>query len=63
VQLLDAIPGVALGTSEIIVSEIGTDMSRFPTANHLATWAGVAQETTKAPESSTRDEPDKVIKP
>jgi hypothetical protein len=26
----------------VIVSEIGIDMSRFPTANHLASWAGVA---------------------
>jgi transposase len=26
----------------VIVSEIGTDMSRFPSANHLASWAGVA---------------------
>jgi len=42
VQLLDTIPGVARNTAEIIVSEIGTDMSRFPTANHLADWAGVA---------------------
>jgi transposase len=42
VQLLDTIPGVARNTAEIIVSEIGTDMSRFPTANHLAAWAGVA---------------------
>ena len=29
-------------TAEVIVSEIGTDMSRFPTADHLAAWAGVA---------------------
>lgn len=42
VVLLDTIPGVARQTAEIIVSEIGTDMSRFPTANHLASWAGVA---------------------
>jgi len=42
VVLLDTIPGVARQTAEIIVSEIGTDMSRFPTANHLAAWAGVA---------------------
>jgi len=42
VVLLDTIPGVARETAEIIVSEIGTDMSRFPTANHLASWAGVA---------------------
>ena len=42
VDLLDTIPGVARQTAEIIVSEIGTDMSRFPSANHLAAWAGVA---------------------
>jgi transposase len=40
--LLDTIPGVGRETAEVIVSEIGTDMSRFPTANHLASWAGVA---------------------
>jgi transposase len=42
VALLDTIPGVARQTAENIVAEIGTDMSRFPTANHLASWAGVA---------------------
>jgi transposase len=42
VTLLDTIPGVARQTAEIIIAEIGTDMSRFPTAAHLASWAGVA---------------------
>ena len=42
VVLLDTIPGVARDTAEILVSEIGTDMNRFPTAAHLAAWAGVA---------------------
>lgn len=42
VNLLDTIPGVGRETAEIIVSEIGTDMSRFPTADHLSSWAGVA---------------------
>jgi transposase len=42
IERLDTIPGVARETAEVIVSEIGTDMSRFPTANHLASWAGVA---------------------
>lgn len=42
VVLLDTIPGVGRETAEIIVSEIGTDMSRFPTADHLSSWAGVA---------------------
>lgn len=39
---LDAIPGVGRRTAEVIVAEIGTDMSRFPTAAHLASWAGMA---------------------
>jgi transposase len=42
VQLLDTIPGVGRQTAELIVSEIGTDMSRFPSASHLAAWAGLA---------------------
>lgn len=42
VALLDTIPGVGRETAEIIVAEIGHDMTRFPTADHLASWAGVA---------------------
>lgn len=42
IERLDTIPGVARETAEVIVSEIGIDMSRFPTAKHLASWAGVA---------------------
>ena len=42
IQRLDTIPGVARATAEIIVAEIGGDMGRFPSADHLASWAGVA---------------------
>lgn len=42
VVLLDTIPGVSRTTAEVIVAEIGIEMSRFPTAGHLASWAGVA---------------------
>ena len=42
ITLLDTIPGVAQRTAEVLVAEIGTDMSRFPTAAHLASWAGLA---------------------
>jgi transposase len=42
IGLLDTIPGVARPTAEMIVAEIGTDMSRVPSADHLAAWAGVA---------------------
>jgi transposase len=42
VELLDTIPGVGQETAEVIVAEMGADMSRFPTARHLAAWAGLA---------------------
>ncbi len=41
VQLLQTIPGIGLRVAEVIVSEIGVDMTRFPTDAHLASWAGV----------------------
>jgi transposase len=40
--LLDTIPGVDRRGAEMLVAEIGTDMSRFGTATRLAVWAGVA---------------------
>ncbi len=40
VDLLCTIPGVQRRTAEVILAEIGTDMSRFPSARHLASWAG-----------------------
>ncbi|MDQ6726889.1 MAG: transposase, partial [Actinomycetota bacterium] len=41
VTLLVGIPGVSNRTAQVILAEIGTDMSRFPTAGHLASWAGM----------------------
>jgi transposase len=40
VELASTIPGVARRTAEVLVAEIGTDMSVFPSARHLASWAG-----------------------
>ena len=40
VDLLCTIPGVARRTAEVIIAEIGTDMTVFATAGHLASWAG-----------------------
>lgn len=42
ITLLMTIPGINRLTAEVIVAETGADMSRFPTAQHLAAWAGVA---------------------
>ncbi len=36
------IPGIGRSAASAILAEIGTDMSRFPSAKHLASWAGVA---------------------
>lgn len=41
VQLLRTIPGVEQRSAQVILAEIGTDMSVFPTAAHLASWAGM----------------------
>jgi transposase len=39
-ELLCTMPGVQRRTAELLIAEIGTDMSVFPTAGHLASWAG-----------------------
>jgi len=41
VELLCTIPGVKQRTAETIIAEIGTDMTVFPTAGHLVSWAGL----------------------
>jgi transposase len=38
---LDTIPGVGPRTAETLLAELGPDLSRFPTAGHLASWAGM----------------------
>jgi transposase len=40
-ELLTSIPGVSTTTAHVIISEIGIDMSRFPSAAHLISWAGL----------------------
>jgi transposase len=41
IALIETIPGVGRRTAEVLVAEIGTDLSRFPSADHLASWAGM----------------------
>jgi transposase len=42
VARLDEIPGISLAAAHVILAEIGTDMTRFPTAGHLVSWARLA---------------------
>ena len=39
-DLMVTIPGISVLVADVIIAETGADMSRFPTAGHLASWAG-----------------------
>src|SRR5207244_501293 len=41
IERLDALPGVDRRVAEVVLAEVGTDMSRFPTHQHVACWAGM----------------------
>jgi transposase len=42
VAALDRIPGVGERTAQVLLAEMGADMTRFPSHRHLAAWAGMA---------------------
>jgi len=48
VDRLDAIPGINATTAHVIIAEIGVDMTRFPTAGHLASWAKFSPITSES---------------
>ncbi|MEU9663851.1 IS110 family transposase [Streptomyces chartreusis] len=58
VELLATIPGVSAHTAEVILAEIGADITRFPSAGHLASWAGLCpgnyESAGKSPSGRTR---------
>ena len=39
-KLICSIPGISTLVADVVIAETGADMSRFPTAGHLASWAG-----------------------
>ncbi len=39
-DLICSIPGISTGVADVVTAETGADMARFPTAGHLASWAG-----------------------
>ena len=48
IDLLDTIPGIAQTSATAIIAEIGTDMSKFPTAQHFCSWAGLVPGDNKS---------------
>lgn len=42
ITAVDEIPGIGHTTAQTIITEIGIDMSRFPSAAHIASWAGLS---------------------
>jgi transposase len=54
--IVDAIPGIGSRVAEIILAELGTDMSRFPSKEHVGSWAGLApsQHESAGKRKSTR---------
>jgi len=62
---LETIPGVGRRTAEILAAEMGLDMSRFPTAGHLASWAGMCpgvHESAGKRKSGKRREGNKALR-
>ena len=55
---LDGIPGINQRIGEIIVAELGTDMSRFPSEAHLVSWAGLCPGNNESAGSCVRIECD-----
>ncbi len=41
IKKIDELPGIGKRSAEVIIAEIGIDMSRFPTDAHLASWSGL----------------------
>lgn len=47
IALLDSIPGIDTRAAQVLIAEIGADMTRYPTAAHLASWAGICPGNNK----------------
>jgi transposase len=52
IELLKTIPGVQDRTAEMILGEIGVDMHQFPSAAHLASWAGLCPGNRRSAEKT-----------
>ena len=53
-DLMATIPGISTKIADVIIAETGADMSRFPTAGHLASWAGTNESAGRVKSTHTR---------
>lgn len=53
IDILDEIPGIGRHVAQVIIAEIGLDMSRFPTAAHLVSWAKLCPRTIQSGAKTT----------
>jgi hypothetical protein len=61
VGVLDTIPGVGEQVAQTIVAEIGVEMARFPSAGHLASWAGCVPAITSRRASASPGRPRRAV--
>ncbi len=62
VELITTVPGIKEDAAKSIVAEIGTDMSRFSSSAHLASWAGVCPGNNESAGKKKADESGKATK-
>ena len=55
VSLLTTMPGLSETTARVLIAEIGTDMSRFPSVGHLISWAGFCPRLDESGGQTTLD--------
>ncbi|GAA4203710.1 transposase [Microbispora amethystogenes] len=52
-ERLDEIPGIGALAAQVIIAEVGLDMTRFPTADHLVSWAKLSPRTIQSGDKNT----------
>jgi transposase len=64
ILVLTSIPGIGELAARVLLAEIGADMSRFPTAGHLISWAGLCPKNDESAgkRRSNRIEPPRVLR-
>ncbi|WP_426997075.1 transposase [Pseudarthrobacter sp. N5] len=59
-ELVTSIPGFSTAVAEVFIAEAGAGMTVFPSAAHLASWAGTSREPTSPPTGSGPPRPDRA---